>query len=89
MNFSEALEELKKGNAISRKIWIKDDMYIFLIGTDMSEEGIGGWTFTNGVNDNKTIQSFIAIRTNDWNVYPWNPSSIDLLSEDWVVVNKT
>lgn len=86
MDFSKALEELKHGNRVSRGGWNGKGMYIFMIGTDMHDMTLGGWTFTNGRNDNLELLPFIAMKTADDKIVPWLASQTDILAEDWGVI---
>ena len=86
MSFSQALEALKEGKYVARKGWNGKMMYLFLIGTDSTQPGTGGWTFTNGKNDNLPLSPFIAMKTADDKVVPWLASQTDLLADDWGVV---
>ena len=88
MNFGQALEALKEGKYVQRIGWNGKGMYIFLIGSDMfkNQPGIGGWTFTNGKNDNIELCPFIAMKTADNKVVPWLASQTDILAEDWQVI---
>lgn len=83
LSFSQALDHIKNGVRMQRVGWNGKGMYIFLIGTDSSVPGIGGWTYTNGVNDNYPLRPFIAMKTADDQVVPWVASQSDLLVEDW------
>lgn len=87
MNFGQALEALKQGKCVSREGWNGKGMYVFIIGTTIHEPGIGGWTYTNGKNDNLPLLPFIAMKTADEKVVPWLASQTDILSEDWVIIN--
>jgi hypothetical protein len=87
LTFSRALELLKHGKFVCRDGWNGKGMYLFLIGTDMSAAGIGGWTFTNGKNDNIALLPFIAMKTADNKAVPWLASQTDILAEDWHVVH--
>lgn len=86
LNFGQALENLKEGKKVSRTGWNGKGMYLFLIGTDTTKPGIGGWTYTNGVNDNLPLLPFIAMKTADEKVVPWLASQTDVLAEDWGIV---
>ena len=84
--FGLAIEALKQGHKVARSGWNGKGMYVFIIGTDSSQPGIGGWTYTNGRNDNLPLLPFIAMKTADEKVVPWLASQTDLLSEDWTIV---
>lgn len=81
--FEKALSGVKAGMVAFRRGWNGKGMYIFLIGTKMSEGN--GWTFTNGKNDNKQLRRFIAMKTADDEVVPWVASQTDMLADDWEV----
>ena len=86
MDLGQAVTALKQGYKVARKGWNGKDMYLFLIGTDMTQPGIGGWTYTNGVNDNFALLPFIAMKTVDDKVVPWLANQTDILVEDWEMV---
>lgn len=85
LTFSQALEHLKNGVKMERIGWNGKGMYLFIIGTNSLEFGLGrgGWTYTNGVNDNYPLRPFIAMKTADDQIVPWVASQSDLLAEDW------
>lgn len=85
-NFGFAIQILKQGKKVARSGWNGKGMYLFLVGSDMSVPGIGGWTFTNGVNDNMACLPFIAMKTVDDKAVPWLASQTDMLAEDWLIV---
>lgn len=87
LTFGLAIDALKTGKYVARKGWNGKGMYIFLIGVDMSEPGIGGWTYTNGENDNYPLLPFIAMKTADEKVVPWLASQTDMLAEDWEIID--
>ncbi len=87
LNFGQAIEALREGKDVARKGWNGKGMYLFLIGIDMRIPGIGGWTFTNGRNDNFQLLPFIAMKTDDDKVVPWLASQTDMLSEDWTIID--
>jgi hypothetical protein len=76
LTFGDALYFLKEGMCAQRIGWNGAGQYVFLVKADE-------WTFTNGKNDNMPLRSFLALRTTDGKVVPWQPSSSDTLAEDW------
>lgn len=86
LSFEKALEALKRGEYISRFGWNGKGMYLFLIDTDCKQIGLGGWTYTNGRNDNYEVLPFIAMKTVDDKVVPWLASQTDILAKDWMIV---
>lgn len=89
LTFGLAVEALKMGMYVARAGWNGKGMYIFLIGSDMykNNPGIGGWTYTNGKNDNTELSPFIAMKTADNKVVPWLASQTDILGEDWQILD--
>jgi len=71
LTFSEALEQLKKGNKIARRGWNGKGMWLNLQVPDAHS---------------KMTLPYIYMKTADDNQVPWLASQTDLLCEDWVVV---
>jgi hypothetical protein len=88
-DFGDAVKHLKEGGQIARTGWNGKNMYLFMIGTDSSVPGTGGWTYTNGKNDNFPLLPFIAMKTADDKVVPWLASQTDILAEDWQIFSLT
>lgn len=77
MNFSEALDHIKKMRRVARSGWNGKDMYLFLVDS--------AW-ITYSSLANFDFADFIAIRAADGKVYPWFASQADLLASDWEVL---
>jgi hypothetical protein len=88
LTFGLAIEAMKLGKYVARIGWNGKGMYLFLIGTDMTQHGIGGWTYTNGKNDNYPLLPFIAMKTADGKVVPWLASQTDILAEDYMIIDQ-
>lgn len=76
LSFGIALELLKGGLKVARRIWRKNEKYIFLVDTwelDFNSELWG-----------KTKSPFIALKT-DGKVTAWSPTPEDILADDWVI----
>lgn len=77
MNFSKALEEVKRGNKACREGWNGKGIFIELRQRPyVIEEGDRLWT----------SHSFIHMKTEDGYYVPWTAGQTDLLAEDWEVV---
>lgn len=74
MSFSQALEEIKKGNKVCRSGWNGKNMFLLLMG-----KGVIGYS------GNYSLLPFIAIKDVQGNLNPWQPSQTDMLSEDWEI----
>ena len=71
MNFSKALERLKKGETVARTGWNGKGMYINLQVPD---------------SNSKMTLSYIYMKTACDNQVPWLASQTDMLAEDWCVI---
>ena len=81
MNFGEALELLKEGKKVARKGWNGKGMYIFLAG-------VTSWGHNTVLHEELTsAYDCIAMRTaNSVVCFGWLASQVDMLAEDWVIV---
>ena len=86
MTFSEALEEIKKGNRVSRSGWNGKGMFLFLVS---------GSTFTVNrepllsiLGEGATVNyhAHIDMKTADGQIVPWLCSQTDMLADDWCLV---
>lgn len=86
MNFSQALEDLKKGCKVARSGWNGKGMFLFLVP---------GSTFPVnrppllGIYPEGTVVNYcphIDMKTADDKVVPWLASQTDMLAEDWIVI---
>jgi hypothetical protein len=88
VSFSQAVELLKKGKAVSRKGWNGKNMFLYLVPADSYVPQTG---VAKDVWKNKKVPygAYIAMKTAQGNVVPWLASQTDLLSDDWGVVIPT
>ena len=77
MNFGQAIEELKKGSTVARSGWNGKGMWL-----ELSEYGEGA------MYKARPLQEHILMATAQNTYVPWLASQSDILSEDWVVVEK-
>lgn len=71
MNFSEALNDVKKGYAIQRSGWSGDDLWVSLQSPD---------------ENSKMALPYLYIEYPDGRRCPWSASQTDLLADDWSVM---
>ena len=75
MNFGQAMEEIKKGNKVQRKGWN---------GSDMNLQA----QFPSELS--KMTHPYLYMTISDCKegirLLPWQPSQVDLFSEDWDIV---
>lgn len=93
MNFSQALEELKKGKKVCRQGWNSKGVFLYLVeGTIIDFDKLRGncakyVTKDSTQLDAACINSHIDMRiANGSIVIGWVPSQTDLLAEDWEVI---
>jgi len=70
LNFSQALEYLKKGELLRRSGWNGKGMYVELQVPD---------------EHSKMSMSYLFIKTANNKLVPWVCSQEDILSNDWIV----
>ncbi|MEZ2715418.1 DUF2829 domain-containing protein [Niallia circulans] len=93
MNFSQALDKLKKGEKVARSGWNGKGMFIYLVqGNEISVPNLRNEALKHvGMNrttaDKVKINSHIDMKSADGSiVVGWAASQIDMLAEDWRVV---
>lgn len=72
LKFGEALEKLKCGEKVARVGWNGKGMYLKLQNPD---------------EFSKMGYPYIYMKSVENKFFPWNPNNLDLLSEDWIIVN--
>jgi hypothetical protein len=71
MNFGQAIEAMKRGEAVARAGWNGKGMFVYI---DDGHPEIGGW------------RPFVVIKDATDMRGPWNASQADMLAEDWAIV---
>jgi len=91
MDFSEALKELKNGERVARVGWNGKNMFIYMVkGTYIDEDFLHeeASKFNVAVKGFAKFNAHIDMKTADGSVcVGWLASQIDLLADDWVVVD--
>jgi len=79
MNFSSALAFLKNGNKVAREGWNANNQFVFLHEPPVPATLIDG----------KVCENFpyFQLKNAQDKLFPWVPSTGDLLAEDWVLVD--
>lgn len=95
MTFGLAIEALKKGFKVARKGWNGKNMWLYLSAgskvfyTDLKEETKKGLRNNRCIDDNGyvKINSHIDMSAADGSVViGWTASQLDMLAEDWYIV---
>lgn len=84
MNFGEALVEVKKGHAVSRRGWNGSNQFVYLISARDLQIGLGyGYGEYEG---EPTFVDTLAIKTTHNKIQVgWLASQSDMLSDDWYI----
>ena len=88
MDFGDAIRALKDGKKVARKGWNGKDMWLcYMPGVNIAGELVNGRTKKFWPEGDLPVGGYIVIRTAQGGWQPgWHPSTPDMLSEDWVVV---
>lgn len=89
MDFSDALNEIKRGHRVTRDGWNGKGMYLFLVpGSTFTVEASRpmGKASPELVGSQVNYRPHIDMKTADGEMVPWVASQSDLLVSDWRVV---
>lgn len=88
MDFGSALKGLKQGFKLARTGWNAGGQYVYLVGegrypatTDTGREIAAGED-----DDRVPYRPYLALKTVQGDVVPWEPTVSDCLAEDWELV---
>ena len=87
MNFSEALNEIKIGNRLSRKNWNGKGMFVFLVGGSKFIVNREPLLSILGEGTEVNYCPHIDMKCADGSIVPWLASQTDLMADDWVFYN--
>lgn len=77
MTFSQILDRIKEGRKVYRSGWNDKNVYLYYIVFGQIKGEL--CTYLK--------QPFIAMKDTKGDIVPWQPSQIDILSDDWEVTN--
>jgi hypothetical protein len=86
MNFSAALEQLKRGYCLAREGWNGKEMFVYLVpGSefDVNRAPLLG-IFPEGTHIQ--YRAHLDMKAADGSCVPWVASQTDILANDWEVV---
>lgn len=85
MNFGQALQALKEGEAVARAGWNGKGMFLYHVPankyppvTEIAKKHFQG--------EDVPYDAYIAMKTVQKTVVPWLASQTDILAEDWEVI---
>ena len=85
MNFGEAIEALKKGEAVGRSGWNGKGMFLLYVQYSNSVEAESN-PHCHYHNVRFDGLPWIGMKTADNKFVPWLASQTDMLAEDWGIV---
>lgn len=84
LNFSVALEALKKGKRVRRNGWNGNNMFLIYIDPYSNDQySVVEKPFMIG-----TLCPYVGLKTSDNKIVAWVCSQNDLLSEDWEILGQ-
>ena len=88
MSFGHAVELLKGGHRVARSGWNGKGMFLYYVPENKYPASRNEHGTMVGVFDGDMVPygAYIAIKTAQNTVMPWQPSNGDMLTEDWQIV---
>ena len=86
MNFGEAIIALKQGQKVARKGWNGKGMFLYLVSEGSYPVKMDAAKSIADENGNVKYGPYVALKSANGIVYPWNASQADMLSEAWEIV---
>ena len=83
MNFSEALDKIKKGERLARHRWNGKGMFIFLVPGSTFRVNRAPLLGIYAEGTEVEYHGHIDMKTTDGKIVPWLCSQTDMLAEDW------
>ena len=85
LNFGQALEKLKEGKRLTRQEWERKEIYVYYVeGFKLPTETLQDFFKEQ---EQITYRPHIDLRTADGTIGAWNPNMMDILAEDWIVLD--
>lgn len=88
VSFGHAVELLKAGHRVARSGWNGKGMFLYYVPENKYPASRNEHGTMVGVFENDMVPygAYIAIKTAQNTVMPWQPSNGDMLTEDWQIV---
>lgn len=86
LNFGDAVKALKDGKKIQRQGWNGKGMYLYYVPANAYPPVTEIGATLKNENGLVPYDAYIAMKTVQNTVIPWQPSQADVLAEDWQVV---
>lgn len=86
MDFGSAIMNLKEGHKVARKGWNGKGMFLYCVSAAKYKRRTESAHCIADKDDMVEYGAYIAMKTAYGNVVPWSASQVDMLSEDWTIV---
>ena len=86
MDFSDALDFIKKGARLRRACWNGKGMFVFLVNGSNFKVNREPLLSILGEGTEVTYQPHIDMKTADGSIVPWLASQSDIMADDWEIV---
>jgi len=86
MTFGGAIAALKLGIKVARVGWNGKGMWLYLVTEGKYPMKMNAARAIADEKGDVCYGAYIALKAADGNVYPWNASQADMLSNDWMIV---
>jgi hypothetical protein len=87
LNFGQAIEALKEGKKVARNGWNGKGMWLYLVPGSVFNVVEGRPLAKHiPVGESVTYNSHIDMKAADGSHFVWNPNQLDMLAEDWCIV---
>ncbi|MFP3556403.1 DUF2829 domain-containing protein [Paraburkholderia sp. SIMBA_049] len=85
MNFGQAIEQMKQGEAVAREGWNGKGMFVYLVPAAAypAQTGVAKAFFGEGAR--VPYGAYFALKGANGTVNTWVPSITDCLAEDWEI----
>lgn len=87
MNFSWALEEVKKGQRVCRTGWNGKGMFLFLVPASVFKVSRSPLAEVFPMETEIQYHAHVDMKTTQGDVVPWLCSQTDMLAEDWEIAD--
>ena len=88
LNFGQALEALKQGSKVARNGWDGKGMWLYLVpGSEFQVAEGRPLSKHLPVGEHVIYNAHIDMKAADGSHFAWNPNQLDMLAEDWCIVN--
>ena len=87
-DFGQALNLLKKGLKVARLGWNGKGMFAYYVPANKYPASRNTLNTVKGLFEDDLVpyRAYLALKTAQNDIATWNPSTSDILAEDWIIV---